>query len=273
MKEFYTIGEVASMFDVSTDTLRFYDSIDLIKPWKVGENGYRYYSKAQFEMISTVMLLAEIGTPLKRIGEILTCETPLPVQKELDSYVNDIDEQIRKLKARKELAKTLSNAIEASCYDENVRIENVRELYLLVKEYDSLTDEFDLNEIISANEATLDEWTSYASVISTLTKEDVFSGNFHRYTSYGYMSEYPCKTGRKDLLRVIKKQTYATCSVKVESVEHSEIDGCYQKLLDYVKANNLIVCGDIIERNVIDLYGNNKNDLTFFFKVYFPIEY
>lgn len=31
MKEFYTIGEVSKIFKVSTDTLRFYDKINLIK--------------------------------------------------------------------------------------------------------------------------------------------------------------------------------------------------------------------------------------------------
>ena len=49
MKEFYTIGEISKIFNIPSATLRYYDSIGLLCPWEIGENNYRYYSKAQFE--------------------------------------------------------------------------------------------------------------------------------------------------------------------------------------------------------------------------------
>ena len=52
MKEFYTVGEVSKIFNIPASTLRYYDDIQLLSPWKTGENEYRYYSKAQFEIIS-----------------------------------------------------------------------------------------------------------------------------------------------------------------------------------------------------------------------------
>jgi DNA-binding transcriptional MerR regulator len=87
MKEFYTVGEVSKIFNVSTDALRFYDRINLIKPWKTGENGYRYYSKAQFEKISTIILLRSIGTPIQKLYQILNYQDASGIECELHRHI------------------------------------------------------------------------------------------------------------------------------------------------------------------------------------------
>lgn len=72
MKDFYTIGETAAMLGVSTDTLRYYDKIGLLKPAKVdSENKYRYYSYTQFHYIDRIKYLQYLGLSLEEIGKIL----------------------------------------------------------------------------------------------------------------------------------------------------------------------------------------------------------
>lgn len=72
MKEFYTIGETASMLGVSTDTLRYYDKIGLLKPAKVNkENNYRYYSYTQFHYIDRIKYLQHLGLALEEIAQII----------------------------------------------------------------------------------------------------------------------------------------------------------------------------------------------------------
>lgn len=44
MKNFYSIGEVAKILNISTSKLRYYDKNDIISPEIRKENGYRYYS-------------------------------------------------------------------------------------------------------------------------------------------------------------------------------------------------------------------------------------
>ncbi len=70
MQQYYTIGEVARIFDLSIDTLRFYDKEDIIKPYTVGDNQYRYYHVRQFEMLSTINLLKGLGMSLKEIRKL-----------------------------------------------------------------------------------------------------------------------------------------------------------------------------------------------------------
>ena len=49
MKNEYRITEVAKFFNISRQTLIYYDKIGLFKPHKVqDENSYRYYSSQQF---------------------------------------------------------------------------------------------------------------------------------------------------------------------------------------------------------------------------------
>lgn len=46
MTTIFSIGEIAKLFNISTQTLRLYDRIDLLKPSHINEEtGYRYYSR------------------------------------------------------------------------------------------------------------------------------------------------------------------------------------------------------------------------------------
>ena len=44
MKQKWMIGELAKMFDVSTDTLRYYEAEGLLRSHRNEANGYRQYS-------------------------------------------------------------------------------------------------------------------------------------------------------------------------------------------------------------------------------------
>jgi len=67
----YGIRELADMAGVSARTLRWYDSVGLLKPCRVGENGYRYYSSAEVDRLQYILFYREMGMELRRIKEIL----------------------------------------------------------------------------------------------------------------------------------------------------------------------------------------------------------
>ena len=65
MKNLFSIGEVARLFDINVKTLRYYDETGLLKPEKVNpKTGYRYYSTRQFERLNTIMYLKALQVPL-----------------------------------------------------------------------------------------------------------------------------------------------------------------------------------------------------------------
>lgn len=67
----YTVKQVARLSGVTVRTLHFYDEIGLLKPAYYGENGYRYYEKAELETLQQVMFYRELNVPLEQIKAIL----------------------------------------------------------------------------------------------------------------------------------------------------------------------------------------------------------
>lgn len=67
----YGVRELAEMAGVSARTLRWYDRIGLLRPCRVGENGYRFYSSAEVDRLQHILFYRELGLELKQIGELL----------------------------------------------------------------------------------------------------------------------------------------------------------------------------------------------------------
>ena len=103
MKECYSIGETARLLGVSTQTLRYYDRENILKPMHINEQtGYRYYSYTQFHTIDRIKYLQGFGLSLGEIGAILrdgTAQALLPrlaARKEaLLEQINQTVEQIK----------------------------------------------------------------------------------------------------------------------------------------------------------------------------------
>lgn len=72
MNERWTIGEVAKLFEVSTDTLRYYEKIGLLTSKKNKENSYRYYSYDEIIRMMDILFFRNLELPVKEIKEILT---------------------------------------------------------------------------------------------------------------------------------------------------------------------------------------------------------
>ena len=67
----YGIKEVANLTGLTTRTLRYYDEIDLLKPSRVGDNGYRFYGSKELEILQQIMFYRKRGFELKQIKDIL----------------------------------------------------------------------------------------------------------------------------------------------------------------------------------------------------------
>lgn len=72
MKEFYSIGEAASIMGVSVQTLRYYSKIGLVSPAYVNpQTGYRYYRVGQLHYIDRIKYLQKFGLNLQEIKQII----------------------------------------------------------------------------------------------------------------------------------------------------------------------------------------------------------
>ena len=72
MKYSWTIGEIAKLFDVSTDTLRYYEKAGLFSSGRHGDNGYRYYSYDDLVLLMDILLFRSMEVAVKDIRPMVT---------------------------------------------------------------------------------------------------------------------------------------------------------------------------------------------------------
>lgn len=67
----FTVKQLARIAGITPRTLRYYDTIGLLKPSRVGGNGYRYYGEQTLLRLQQILLYRELGLPLEAIKAIL----------------------------------------------------------------------------------------------------------------------------------------------------------------------------------------------------------
>jgi DNA-binding transcriptional MerR regulator len=67
----YTVKQLADLAGVTPRTLHHYDEIGLLKPTRVGDNGYRYYDGEALLRLQQVLLYRELRMPLDQIKRVV----------------------------------------------------------------------------------------------------------------------------------------------------------------------------------------------------------
>ena len=67
----WSIQEIARLAGTTRRTLRHYHAIGLVRPSRIGDNGYRYYDAEALVRLQRVLLLRQLGLGLPSIIEVL----------------------------------------------------------------------------------------------------------------------------------------------------------------------------------------------------------
>lgn len=102
MKDFFTVGEAAKAVNTTTETLRHYDRIGLVKPSKKDEwTNYRYYTRQDIVRLNTVRALQQMDLPLQKIKEVLEYDDLNKIIDFLTEAEKRADEKIAAIKNSK----------------------------------------------------------------------------------------------------------------------------------------------------------------------------
>ena len=109
MKKFFSVGEAAKAVHTTSETLRHYDRIGLVKPSKKDEwTNYRYYTEQDIVRLNTVRALQLMGLPLQEIKKVLEYDDLEKIVEFLAQAEKKADEKIAALqysKSKIQLAK------------------------------------------------------------------------------------------------------------------------------------------------------------------------
>jgi len=115
----FTVKQLSKLAGVTPRTLRYYDAIGLLKPARVGENGYRYYGRDSALRLQQILFYRELDLPLEDIRRILG-ERDFDLLSALESHkqmlgkraarlrrlIQTVDETIRHLKGETSMSNT-----------------------------------------------------------------------------------------------------------------------------------------------------------------------
>lgn len=69
--QLFTVKDIVRITGVTARTLHFYDEINLLKPTRLSDNGYRSYSRKDLEKLQTILFFKEMDLSLKEISDIM----------------------------------------------------------------------------------------------------------------------------------------------------------------------------------------------------------
>ena len=98
------IKEVQEKLKISSYTLRYYEKMGLIQPYR-DENGYRNYSEEDIHKIERIMFLRDINVPIEDIKDIL--DNKVTFQDVLDNHIEKVNTEIESLQYIKNMCKDL----------------------------------------------------------------------------------------------------------------------------------------------------------------------
>ena len=109
MTDYLSIGEAAKAVHTTSETLRHYDRIGLVKPSKKDEwTNYRYYTQQDLVRLNTVRALQLMGLPLQEIKNVMEYDDLEKIVEFLAQAERKADEKIAALqysKSKIQLAK------------------------------------------------------------------------------------------------------------------------------------------------------------------------
>ncbi|WFR55784.1 MerR family transcriptional regulator [Anaerocolumna sp. AGMB13025] len=97
-----SVSKMAANFGISRSTLLYYDSINLLKPSKRTNAGYRLYNDADMERLNKIMLFRDAGVPLAEISNLLIAAN-LEVTAQLLKRLGELNKEIEAAKKRQNI--------------------------------------------------------------------------------------------------------------------------------------------------------------------------
>lgn len=110
MKDSYTIHEIAELYNIGPDALRYYERLGLVRPRRA-QNGYRIYDLNDIYRLTIIRDLRGLGFSMERIGEYLQGLSVENTLQLLEEERRLIRERIRDLRAAERAIRARSAAL------------------------------------------------------------------------------------------------------------------------------------------------------------------
>lgn len=248
----YSIKEFSKLTDVSTDTLRYYDKINLFSPsFRDTNTGYRYYTLNEFESIGVIQTLQQLGLTLEEIKDYMNNKTFFSSYKLLKKQYDNISAKIDELRLLKHylqekieilddiMTNSLNDKITVKYYPKRIGYCSEHNC----KNYQEI--KIESARIIEKYRKSLFISNSYAIHIPC---NDLINGNY-KSNFYSVILDIE-KEENSPFKRIVYPEcNYLTCQYFGTSFEREDT---VEKLLKFIKDKKYTVAGDAVQLCIID---------------------
>ena len=249
MKEYYKIGEISKLYNIGTDSLRYYEDLGVLKPRR-NENGYRMYSIGDIRTLNILRELRSIGFSIKEIKEHLESydvAQTLDMFAEATERINKRQQELDEIKRNVlERIHELNDYLREKNTHENISLRNLRDRHILKLSEKTLRDDnfdFILKKLQSEYEDQL-YIVGNGEIGSIVDRKYLQSGGYGRYEAAFYIvapgEEFDGQLPAGEYLCMTVKGGY------------EQMQGEWKKLFDYAKREGLTATGDGVELYLID---------------------
>jgi len=244
------IGEMAELNHVSTQTLRLYDKMNLLKPQYMDrETGYRYYTMEQCVKLDLIHALKSCRLPLQKIRDIFELSSEKHLLQVLGEQTRALSEEIYSLSvSRNNLLRIQKNfqILNALPPFGQVYFE-----YLPERKLDVQNTEFDFfSQGYEGYEKMLRHMQNYLhekklppsyfiNVGTIMDQEHFMNGTYTSKSAFIFVDELYPDTGS---IRVLPQNMYLSVASDNTSLEVEYAGKLYEEL----GRHNMVPCGDYI---------------------------
>lgn len=241
---YLTIGEVAKLSNISIQTLRFYDRIDLFKPIKIDpKNQYRYYQNTQLYYLDIIKSLKYLGLSLEEVKSVLTL-SPEELVDYLADQENRIEDEFKRLIETKEVLKRKKEQIQSFVVESD-------KMHVCVKEMPAQKIVKIRTSNISVNDIPNKEYGLISKVLEDMGSvfDTLYGGAFalRKYESledinYDYLFTYAV-TDKEIEINLEDVEISTIPAGQYLSITFASIDDAYQisyqQLMDYIDQHQM----------------------------------
>lgn len=135
--KYISITELARLLDMTTETLRYYDRIDLFKPDIKGDNKYRYYDILRFDLLGTIKQLRQLGMSIEDVKKYYEDKNLEKSYAMLSELYEELDSRVKELNALKKILykkiDLLQQYVEENAFYEGAKRKHFKERKIITK--------------------------------------------------------------------------------------------------------------------------------------------
>lgn len=268
MKNKFQIGELSKIFDISTDTLRHYDRIGLLKPEYDEKNHYRYYSLRHFFVLSRILFFKSLDVSLGDIKAYMHQKNTLNLLSLLRKKEEDIDVKLHRLMNLKHKIQTKRMLLESIDQQLNsVSIKAIPERKGIFLKMNATESDFEIKQAFKESEKYLktSSWLIEGQVYTSVSQESLLNKQF---TQFRYFLEIIiADEDYSGKLTTIPAQDYACVTFLGP---YRDMSTHYSALTQWIADNGYHIAGDSIEKNIVD-YDFSDSENEYISEIQIPI--